>query len=96
MDTGYFKLEGKLLDSNDQYRTLIGMLLYLSTNTRPDIAASVSILSHMVTKPRDTDMNKLKRVIKYFKGTRNQQLKLNFRKGKEYLEVYSDANWAED
>jgi hypothetical protein len=96
MDTGYFSLEGKFLDSNDHYRKLIGMLLYLSTNTRPDIAASVSILSRMVGKPRDIDMNELKRVIKYLKGTRNHKLKLNSKEGKEYLEVYSDANWAED
>ena len=96
LDTGYAKQLGTPLERNDEYRKLIGMLLYLTTNTRPDIAASVSILSRKVEHPRDNDMNEVKRVIKYLKGTRNLKLMLNDVGGTEKLEVYSDANWAED
>lgn len=96
LDTGYYKQEGKILPSNDEYRKLIGMLLYLTTHTRPDIAASVSILSKRVEKPRENDLVEVKRVIRYLKGTRNLVLQLNGNKLEEDLHAYSDANWAED
>jgi Reverse transcriptase (RNA-dependent DNA polymerase) len=96
LDTGYAKQLGTPLESNEEYRKLIGMLLYLTTNTRPDIAASVSILSRKVEHPRDNDMNEVKRVIKYLKGTRQLKLMINDVSGNNELTVYSDANWAED
>jgi hypothetical protein len=96
LDTGYNKQEGSLLESNAEYRKLIGMLLYLTTNSRPDIAASVAILSKKVEKPRDNDLNEVKRIIRYLKGTRNMKLSLNEANGKEVIHAYSDANWAED
>lgn len=96
MDSGYFKLDGKLLDSNDEYRKLIGMLLYLTTNTRPDIAACVSILSQKVSCPRDVDLNEVKRTIRYLKATKNLKLRLSSKDCGEKLFAYSDANWAED
>lgn len=96
MDSGYFKLDGKILDSNDEYRKLIGMLLYLTTNTRPDIAASVSILSQKVCSPRDIDLNEVKRTIRYLKATKHLKLRLSSKNCGEKLYAYSDANWAED
>lgn len=96
LDTGYYKQEGKLLPSNEEYRKLIGMLLYLTTHTRPDIAACVSILSKRVEQPRINDLNEVKRVVRYLKGTRNLKLKLNdVDKGGE-LHAHSDSDWAED
>jgi Reverse transcriptase (RNA-dependent DNA polymerase) len=96
MDTGYYKLDGKFLSDNELYRKLVGMLLYLATNTRPDISASVSILSQRVTKPRDVDMNEVKRVVRYLRGTRNLKLHLSTQGSTKSLFAYSDANWAED
>lgn len=96
VDTGYYKLGGELLPSNDEYRKLIGMLLFLTTQTRPDIAASVSILSQKVTKPRTTDLNEVKRIIRYLKGTKNLKLRLSSGECKDDFYAYSDANWAED
>jgi hypothetical protein len=86
LDTGYFKLDGKLLSSNEEYRKLIGMLLYLSTNTRPDIAASVSILSQKVTAPRNVDLNEVKRVIRFLKYTQNFKLILT-RTGRKIAKI---------
>jgi len=103
VDTGYFKVEQtatpeqlKPLESNEEYRKLIGMLLYLVTNTRPDIAASIAILSKRVENPRTIDMTEVKRVIRYLKGTRNLRLELNNERKLQDLIAYSDANWAED
>jgi hypothetical protein len=74
------------------------MLLYLSTNSRPDIAASVSILSQKVQNPRNVDLNEAKRVVRYLKETKNLKLCLSSggERLKENLFAYSDANWAED
>ena len=104
LDVGYFKVEQtatpdqlRLLENNHEYRKLIGMLLYIVVNTRPDIAASIAILSKKVEQPRNIDMNELKRVIRYLKGTRELKLKLNDkRNNNEKLIAFSDANWAED
>jgi len=96
VDTGYYKIEGQELPSNEEYRRLIGMLLYLSINTRPDISAAVSILSQKVEKPRDVDMNEVKRITKYLKGTRDLQLQMSTADKKDDMFAYSDANWAEN
>lgn len=97
LDIGYFKNVGNQpLQTNDHYRKIIGMLLYLSTNTRPDIAASVAILSQKVARPTNYDLNELKRVIRYLKGTRSLRLRLSSECSGEELYAYSDANWAED
>jgi Reverse transcriptase (RNA-dependent DNA polymerase) len=96
VDTGYYKLEGNELETNDEYRKLIGMLLYLSTNSRPDIAASISILSQRVTKPRDVDMTEVKRVIRYLKGTEKMKLALSTNECDEKVIAYSDSDWAEN
>ena len=96
MDTGYYKLEGELLDTNEFFRNLIGMLLFLSTHSRPDVAACVGILSKKVLNPRDVDLMEAKRIIKYLKGSRNLKLKMSDPDALQELHAYSDANWAED
>ncbi|KMQ82630.1 integrase core domain protein [Lasius niger] len=58
------------MSNNDTYRKVIGALLYVATHTRPDIAASTSILSQMIEKPTARNWNEAKRVIRYLKGTK--------------------------
>lgn len=97
IDVGYDKLEcDDELNDNHEYRKLIGMLLYIATNTRPDIAASVSILSQKVSCPTKLDLNEVKRTIRYLKATRNLKLKVADTNDELELKVYSDANWAEN
>jgi transposase InsO family protein len=96
LDTGYYKQTSNELPSNDEYRRLIGMLLYLSTNTRPDIAASVGILSKRIMQPREHDLNEVKRIIRYLKGTSHVKLQLSFDSPSLKMMSYSDADWAED
>lgn len=86
-----------VLLQNEQYQKLLGCLLFVSVNTRPDIAASVSILAQKVSKPTQEDWNELKRVAKYLKGTADMKLSLarsDF--NGEILYGYSDANWADN
>ena len=96
VDTGYFKLDdNNFLNTNNDYRKLIGMLLYLTTHSRPDIAASVSILSQRVSNPRQVDFNEVKRLIRYLKGTVHLKLTLSDKSRTQKLFAFSDANWAE-
>lgn len=71
--------------------------MYIAINTRPDIAASVIILSQKVESPTETDWNQLKRVVRYLKGTIDMKLKLSDIKNEHNLIVgYADADFAED
>ena len=51
-------------------------LLYLSQRARRDIQTAVSFLTTRVRKPDEDDWGKLKRVLKYLKGTRSLPLRL--------------------
>lgn len=97
LDPGYYKIEDdKLLPDNNEYRKLIGMLLYVTTHSRPDISASVAILAQKTSTPTKTDLNEVKRVIRYLSGTRDLKLMLSNDLCDQELMSFSDANWAED
>ena len=53
---------------NYPYREAIGLLLYLSNGTRPDIAYAVSQLSRHLEKPTELELLRLKRVFRYLAG----------------------------
>lgn len=96
IDPGYYALKSdELLPSNNEFRKIIGMLLYISTNTRPDIAASVCILAQRVEKPRSIDLSEALRIVKYLNGTKEHRLNLNCANKPQHLLAYSDANFAE-
>ena len=95
ISTTYLKEKGEedLLENNNEYRSIIGSLLYLATISRPDISAAVSILSRRVSNPRARDLNEALKVIKYLKHTQNYQL--NFSADEDIsLKAYTDADWA--
>lgn len=100
LDPGYYKLtdETMMLDDNKEYRKIIGMLLYVATNSRPDISASVCILAQRIENPRLLDINEAKRVIKYLNGTKGFKLSISTSQqiSNQMVLAYSDANWAED
>lgn len=64
LSPGYYKMNSETLPSNEYYRKLIGMLLYISVHSRPDISASLSILSQKVQSPSKLDLDEAKRVVK--------------------------------
>jgi hypothetical protein len=85
-----------ILETNNQFRKLIGMLLYISTKTRPDISVAVGILSQRVSKPRKLDNNEALRLVKYLVTTRDEKLKLFNLTDKIPLLAFADSDWAED
>lgn len=80
---------------NVPYREVVGSLMYLPTNSRPDIAFALSYVSQHMEKPARMHWNALKRILKYMKGTQSYGLK--FSTGFEIrLRVFSDADFAND
>lgn len=87
--------ESKLLQNVTLYRSLVGALLYVAVNARPDIAVSVGLLERKVSAPTEMNWMADKRVIRYLKGTKN--FKLRFGPGDGWkLTGYSDSDWGGD
>ncbi|XP_067136726.1 uncharacterized protein [Centruroides vittatus] len=59
MDTGYLRRNEMpdMFKNNNVYRSAIGSLLYLATNSRPDIAISTSISARKVTKSSERNID---------------------------------------
>lgn len=93
---GYFKTEcNNFLPPVNDFRKIIGKLLYISTNTRPDISAAVCILAKRVENPRSLNLHEAQRIMKYLISTKSYKLKLNNPSKEKELIAYSDANFAE-
>jgi KUP system potassium uptake protein len=58
-------------DSSFDYRGALGMLMYLATSTRPDLAYALGQLSRFVAQPTQKHVGALKRVLRYLAGTSN-------------------------
>ncbi|XP_053686511.1 uncharacterized protein LOC128736052 [Sabethes cyaneus] len=84
------------MDCNADYHKLIGCLLYLSVNSRPDILAAVGILSRKVSCPSTTDWTEAKRVVRYLIHTVDYGLVLGQSGVDLSLKGYCDADWAGD
>ncbi|KXJ62395.1 hypothetical protein RP20_CCG013186 [Aedes albopictus] len=96
LNPGYYKnrVGSKKLPNNQDYH---GSGLYVAVNTRPDVAASVSILSRSVSDPTEVDWAELKRVVRYLLKTSDYKLRLKSdRKLPLRLSGYSDADWSGD
>ena len=53
------------------YRQAVGSLLYISNSTRPDIAQAVHYAARFVGSPTEQNVQAVKRIMKYLKGTIN-------------------------
>jgi hypothetical protein len=75
------------------YRSAVGSLMYLMLCTRPDIAASIGVMSRFLNNPGKQHWEGVKRIIRYVKATKD--LKLTFeRKIKFDLKGFVDADYA--
>lgn len=80
---------------NVPYRELVGSLMYLATNSRPDIAFALSYASQHMENPSMMHWNALKRILRYLKGTLGFGIKFS-RDFDVRLSVFSDADYAGD
>jgi transposase InsO family protein len=74
------------------YQKMVGSLMYLMCETRPDIAFVVSTLSRYLGNPSRTHFAAVKRVFRYLQGTK--ELGTQYGLSSETLLGYSDSDWA--
>nr|GEV55897.1 ribonuclease H-like domain, reverse transcriptase, RNA-dependent DNA polymerase [Tanacetum cinerariifolium] len=77
-----------------EYSRIIGMLMYLMTSTRPDLAYDVSRLSRYTSNPGNAHWKDITRVLHYVRYSRDYGL--DYDKHPAVMEGYSDANWISD
>jgi Reverse transcriptase (RNA-dependent DNA polymerase)/GAG-pre-integrase domain len=54
------------------YPSIVGMLLYLTTNTRPDLAFAVSQVARFNHNPKQSHARALKMIVRYLSGTKDK------------------------
>jgi Reverse transcriptase (RNA-dependent DNA polymerase) len=86
-------LDGPTMTESWNYKSVVGMLLYLSTNSRPDIAYAVSQIARFGQDPRQSHAVAVKTLVRYLKRTREQGTIVKPFKTFE-LRVYVDADFA--
>ena len=69
--------DGEQPHGDFSYSSVVGMLLYLSGHTRPDIAYAVNCCARHMFNPRHSHEIALKRIGRYLKATRERGLVLN-------------------
>jgi len=75
------------------YRAIVGMLLYLSTNTRPDIAFAVSQVARFSANPKQSHATAVKTIVRYLKKTHDKGTLIKPMSGL-HLDLYVDADFA--
>jgi hypothetical protein len=75
------------------YSSIVGMLLYLSTNTRPDITFAVSQVAHFNHSPKQSHATAVKMIVHYLAHTVDKEMVLH-PNGKLQLDCFADADFA--
>jgi len=85
--------KGQRFDAKWDYATAIGMLLYLSSNSRPDIQFAVHQCARFTHTPKQSHQQAVLRICRYLKATEDKGL--SFRPSNELtLDCYADADFA--
>ena len=67
-------VNGKPFEESWSYAQVVGMLLYVSSNSRPDICFAVHQAARFTHDPKHSHAVAVKRIIRYLKGTRDRGL----------------------
>ena len=86
-------LDGAPLNADYNYRSVVGMLLYLGNNTRPDCAFAINQTARFSNNPTALHGEALKRIGRYLMGTAERGLILKPSKVLS-LHCYVDADFA--
>jgi hypothetical protein len=85
--------EGEPMEEDWSYPSIIGMLLYLSTNTRPDIAFAVSQVARFNHNPKKSHATAIKMIVRYLAHTSNKGT-IAKPTGSLLIDCYVDADFA--
>ena len=90
---GYQDADEKVPFSNGKaYRSAIGMLLWISMCSRPDISFYVNFLSSFNNDPMEIHWEHVKKIILYLRKTKNLGIVFNARPQLNYPVVFCDAS----
>lgn len=85
--------DGKVFNESWDYSVIVGMLMYLATNSRPDIAFAVNQCARFTHCPKDSHATAVKRILRYLKGTKDRGMFISPSK-KLQLDCHVDADFA--
>jgi hypothetical protein len=78
------------------YRKIVGSVLWLCTQTRPDITACVRLLCQFVSNPTEDHKREIVMLLRYLKATQSYGIAFR-RTGKGVkFQIYTDATWGSD
>ena len=80
-------------DWPNSYASVIGMMLYLASNTRPDISFAVHQCERFTHNTKVSHETAVKRICRYLQGTKENVLVFNPSK-KLVVDCYADADFA--
>lgn len=83
-------------NENFPYREAVGALAYLMVGTRPDIAYAVGVVSRKLDCPSREDWLKVKRILRYIKGTKTFGIHYKAQHFPGVIEAFSDADHGGD
>ena len=86
--------DGEAAHGEFNYASVVGMLLYLSGHSRPDIAYAVNCAARYMFCPKRSHEEALKRIGRYLKATRTRGLVINPSSDKLKIDCYPDADFA--
>lgn len=85
--------ENEVADPSFPYRRVVGVLLYIATHTRPDIALVTSMLARHVENPSMKHQQAVIKTVKYLNTTKDHGIILKPSSSTQ-LRAHADANWA--
>jgi hypothetical protein len=86
--------DGEAATESFNYASVVGMLLYLSGHSRPDIAYAVNCAARYMFAPKASHEKALKRIGRYLKATRDKGLILTPSTDTLKIDCYPDADFA--
>ena len=86
-------VDGEPMNESWNYRGICGMLLYLSTNTRPDIAFAVSQVCRFGHNPKKSHAQAVKTILRCLKGTIDKGIVVKPSDGTLKLDLYVDSDF---
>lgn len=86
--------DGSAMKENWKYSSIVGMLLYLSSNTRPDIAFAVSQVCRFSSNPKQSHASAVKTIVRYLIRTRDKGMLLSPSQGPLTFDHFVDADFA--
>ena len=86
-------LDGQPFDEDWDYPVIIGMLMYLAQNSRPDIAYAVHQCARFTHSPKHSHAVAVKRILRYLNSTKTKGMTLRPNQSL-IIDCYVDADFA--